>query len=60
MTHPVDAYAQAADSCANYDPGNPFNKETDYTGWSSWRARGGWDDHMATQCVPTHVGHSGY
>jgi hypothetical protein len=29
-------------SCGN-QPGNPYNKDTDYTGWSAWRAEGGWD-----------------
>jgi hypothetical protein len=25
------------------EPGNPYNPETDYQGWSSWRQLGAWD-----------------
>jgi hypothetical protein len=25
------------------EPGNPYNPETDYMGWSAWRAHGAWD-----------------
>ena len=25
------------------EPGNPYNPDTDYMGWSAWRAEGGWD-----------------
>jgi hypothetical protein len=25
------------------DPGNPYNPDTDYQGWSAWRALGAWD-----------------
>ncbi|OIQ69752.1 hypothetical protein GALL_486430 [mine drainage metagenome] len=30
-------------SCQNREPGNPYNPQTDYTGWSSWRESGAWD-----------------
>ncbi|MGB9118636.1 hypothetical protein [Bradyrhizobium sp.] len=30
-------------SCQNRGPGNPYNPQTDYTGWSAWRESGGWD-----------------
>jgi hypothetical protein len=51
-THTADAYAQAG-SCAGYEPGNPYNRDTDYLGWSAWRARGGWDDRSS--CAPSHM-----
>ena len=38
----VNSYA-LANYCADHEPGNPYNKETDYMGWSAWRVRGGWD-----------------
>jgi hypothetical protein len=25
------------------EPGNPYNPQTDYQGWSSWRQLGAWD-----------------
>lgn len=52
-THAVNAYAQAG-SCAGYEPGNPYNKDTDYMGWSAWRVRGGWDATNDYKCLPTH------
>ncbi len=30
-------------ACENREPGNPYNRETDYTGWSAWRENGSWD-----------------
>jgi hypothetical protein len=51
MGYPADVYA-AEHSCANYDPGNPHNKVTDFLAWSAWRARGGWDDRTDINCVP--------
>ncbi len=30
-------------SCHNREPGNPYDPQTDYTGWSSWRENGAWD-----------------
>jgi len=30
-------------SCQYREPGNPYNPQTDYTGWSSWRENGAWD-----------------
>ena len=49
--HAVNAYARACG--AGYESGNPYNKDTDYWGWSAWRVRGGWED--AGNCVPTRV-----
>jgi hypothetical protein len=31
-----------ARSCST-EPGNPYNPQTDYQGWSAWRASGSWD-----------------
>ena len=25
------------------EPGNPYNPQTDYQGWSAWRVEGSWD-----------------
>ena len=55
-THAVNAYAQAG-FCAGYEPGNPYNRETDYMGWSAWRVRGGWDATNDFRCAPTHMNH---
>jgi hypothetical protein len=35
----------ASTSCQNREPGNPYDKETDFEGWSAWRNSGGWDSH---------------
>lgn len=51
MAYPADSYAMAH-SCANYDPGNPHNKVTDFIAWSGYRGRGGWDDRTDIPCVP--------
>jgi hypothetical protein len=50
----VNSYAQA-DVCAGHEAGNPYNKETDYMGWSAWRTRGGWDDRNDYKCTPSHL-----
>jgi hypothetical protein len=34
---------RASTSCQNQQPGNPYNEQTDYLGWSAWRQEGGWD-----------------
>jgi hypothetical protein len=54
--HVTDAYAQTG-TCAGYEPGNPYNRATDYIEWSSWRARGGWDDRNDYKCTATHMSH---
>ena len=51
MVYPTEGYTQAH-SCANYDPGNPYNKVTNFQSWSAWRSRGGWDDRTNINCVP--------
>jgi hypothetical protein len=48
VSHPL--YAQG-DWCPNREPGNPYTKEEDYIAWSSWRARGGWDDRYDFDCL---------
>jgi hypothetical protein len=35
---------RASTSCQNYEPGNPYNEQTDYLGWSAWRQGGGWEN----------------
>jgi hypothetical protein len=37
--------------CGYQEPGNPYSKEEDYIAWSAWRARGGWDDRVDTNCL---------
>jgi hypothetical protein len=59
VTHPVNT-STGGDWCANREPGNPFNKDEDYLGWSAWRARGGWDDHNDFNCGPSRVNRSGF
>jgi hypothetical protein len=41
--------AEQARGWCSQEPGNPYNKETDYTGWSAWRAGGGWDSRNDCQ-----------
>jgi hypothetical protein len=57
-TAPVNAYAQA-DRCT-HDAGNPFSKEEDYMAWSAWRARGGWDDRIDPNCLPSRPSRFGF
>ena len=57
-TAPVNAYAQL-DRCT-HDAGNPFSKEEDYMAWSAWRARGGWDDRIDPNCLPSRSGRFGF
>jgi hypothetical protein len=41
--------------CPNREPGNPYNREEDYQGWSGWRTRGGWDDRNDFNCGPPRI-----
>jgi len=50
--------ATEVDTCANHEPGNPYNKADDYLSWSAWRVRGGWDDHNDYNCGPSRINHS--
>jgi hypothetical protein len=38
-----EVHARAA--CQNKEPGNPYDKETDFIGWSAWQQGGAWDSH---------------
>jgi uncharacterized membrane protein len=40
-----NAYGSANDGArfCSTEPGNPYNPQTDYQGWSAWRASGSWD-----------------
>jgi hypothetical protein len=58
-TSAYEAYAQAG-ACPGHEAGNPYNKETDYLGWSAWRDRGGWDASNDFTCAPTRMSHSEY
>ena len=49
--HVANAYAEAT-YCAGHEPGNPYDKRTDYLGWSAWRVRGGWDPTYDYNCLP--------
>ena len=52
ITHVANAYAQAGPGgCGYQEPGNPYSKQEDYMAWSAWRARGGWDDRVDTNCL---------
>jgi hypothetical protein len=44
-----DSIAQQARGWCSQEPGNPYNKETDYMGWSAWRASGAWDSRNDCQ-----------
>jgi len=54
----INTYAQA-DRCT-HDAGNPYSKEEDYVAWSGWRARGGWDDRLDPNCVPSRMSRTGF
>lgn len=55
----ANAYAQSG-VCGYQDPGNPYSKEEDYMAWSAWRARGGWDDRVDTNCLSGRMSRSGF
>jgi hypothetical protein len=44
-----DSIALQARGWCSQEPGNPYNKETDYRGWSAWRASGAWDSRNDCQ-----------
>ena len=54
----LSAYNAETGSCAGYEAGNPYNRETDYLSWSAWRVRGGWDDRNDYKCTPTRMRHN--
>jgi hypothetical protein len=41
--NPDDPVARRANGFCSQEPGNPYNEQTDYMGWSAWRALGAWD-----------------
>ena len=43
-----DATDGTARFCSE-EPGNPYNPQTDYMGWSAWRALGAWDSRNDCQ-----------
>ena len=61
ITYVANAYAQAsAGACGYQEPGNPYSKAEDYVAWSAWRARGGWDDRVDTDCMARRAGRIGF
>ena len=59
--HPANANANAhAYACGYQEPGNPYSQQEDYLAWSGWRARGGWDDRVDTNCLSTRPGRVGF
>ena len=38
-----DPVARRANGFCSQEPGNPYNEQTDYMGWSAFRALGAWD-----------------
>jgi hypothetical protein len=38
-----------ASTWCSTEPGNPINPQTDYQGWSAWRALGAWDSRNDCQ-----------
>jgi hypothetical protein len=44
-----DSISWRARGWCSQEPGNPYNEQTDYTGWSAWRALGAWDSRNDCQ-----------
>ena len=44
-----DSISSRAHGWCSQEPGNPYNEQTDYTGWSAWRASGSWDSRNDCQ-----------
>jgi hypothetical protein len=42
--------------CGYQEPGNPYSRDEDYLAWSAWRARGGWDDRIDSNCMQARRG----
>jgi len=40
---------RGASTFCSAESGNPYNPETDYQGWSSWRQLGAWDNRNDCQ-----------
>jgi hypothetical protein len=38
-----------ASTFCSTEPGNPYNPQTDYQGWSAWRQEGAWDSRNDCQ-----------
>lgn len=38
-----------ASTFCSTEPGNPYNPQTDYEGWSAWRQDGAWDSRNDCQ-----------
>ena len=44
-----NSFERGASTFCSTEPGNPYNPETDYQGWSSWRQLGAWDSRNDCQ-----------
>ena len=44
-----DSIAQRESGFCGQEPGNPYNKHTDYLGWSAFRQSGAWDSRNDCQ-----------
>jgi hypothetical protein len=59
VAHLANTYAQSG-VCGYQEPGNPYSAQEDYLAWSAWRARGGWDDRVDTNCLPGRMVRPGF
>jgi hypothetical protein len=44
-----DSIGQRARGWCSEEPGNPYNEQTDYAGWSAWRQLGAWNSRNDCQ-----------
>ena len=44
-----DSFARRASGFCSQEPGNPYNKQVDYSGWSAFRESGAWDSQNDCQ-----------
>jgi hypothetical protein len=51
MARRVIAHPARSTYCATIEPGNPYSPVYDYTAWSEWRMRGGWDSRGDDACA---------
>jgi hypothetical protein len=49
--HPLVAHA-ANTACDPRDPGNPYSRKYEFSEWTNFRARGGWDARNDWTCQP--------
>ena len=49
LRNAIDAVDGRARTLCSTEPGNPYNPQTDYQGWSAFRASGQWDSQNDCQ-----------